>query len=426
LDTGHCGSIDHVARREIYPLLKKWFGIPLPSQEDQSIEIDSQYGPDRPDYPLVKFKESQRRMPDKELVCINPEVNAGLDRRALHEIAWQRGAQLLETARNKRANRDRDWRRQDLIGGLSEVLGDVEPPAAPKVEQLWSRKMSEVEVEGLIVHPEAGVFVPLLLFKPGRREAKSQPLVLAVAEGGKDRFLKHRSQEIVALLEAGIAVCLPDLRGTGETAADQYKTQSHDQLYSEIALGNTLVGLRLKDVRTVLAYLRKRENLDSKRFAIWGDSFAVPNETEIWVDELARTPVSPQIQHMGSPLGSVLALLAALYEPEIAAVAVRGGLISYLSLLESPFVYVPFDISVPEILREGDVPDICAALAPVPLLMEQLIGGRNFVVQPGELVRKMAMASESYEREGASARLIIRSTVREPGLDDWLVEQLVQ
>jgi hypothetical protein len=127
---------------------------------------------------------------------------------------------------------------------------------------------------------------------------------------------------------------------------------------------------------------------------------------------------------MGSPLGPLLALLAALYEPDVAAVAVRGGLVSYLSLLEAPFVYVPFDISVPEILRTGDVPDIMAALAPMPLLGEGLIDGRNFVLPSEKLASITKVVRRTYAQAKAPDHLNLGSTVREFRLTSWLIQQL--
>ena len=424
LDTGHCGSIDHLARREIYPLLQKWFGIPEPGEEDFNIEYDSQYGPDRADYPLIKFKEAQRRMPDHELICITPQLNAQLPRQPLHKIARARGVELLETARERRSVLDRDARRRDLRAGLETALGDIHPTGKSKSETLWKRSLKGTTVEGLLLHTEVGILVPVLLLKPETGSAQPGPTIVALAEGGKDRFLKHRSEEIASLIRAGFTICLPDLRGTGETTPDQYKTQSHYQLYDEIALGNTLVGLRLKDVRTLLSYLRTRSDVDATRIGLWGESFAPVNQEEIWVDELTRSAISPQIQHLASPLGPAVALLAALYEPDIKAVAIRRGLASYLSLLDNPFVYIPFDSSVPGMLRAGDLPDVVEALAPLPLLAEHLVGGRNFLI-PGEYLEEMlGAARNAYQQLDASSNLVLRSEGKQPDLTRWLSEQL--
>ena len=46
---------------------------------------------------------------------------------------------------------------------------------------------------------------------------------------------------------------------------------------------------------------------------------------------------------MAEPLGGLLALFGALFEDDVRAVSVHGGLAGYESLLLSPFCYVPHD-----------------------------------------------------------------------------------
>jgi hypothetical protein len=74
-------------------------------------------------------------------------------------------------------------------------------------------------------------------------------------------------------------------------------------------------------------------------------------------------------------LGGLLAVLGALYEEDVRTVAVRGGLVSFSSMLRSNFSYVPQDVIVPGILEVGDIPDIAAALAPRPLLLSHMVDG---------------------------------------------------
>ena len=60
-----------------------------------------------------------------------------------------------------------------------------------------------------------------------------------------------------------------------------------------------------------------------------------------------------------------MALLGSLYDDDVQTVAVQGGLVSYLSVLDDNFAYVPQDVIVPGILEVGDVADVASALAPV-------------------------------------------------------------
>ena len=67
---------------------------------------------------------------------------------------------------------------------------------------------------------------------------------------------------------------------------------------AEWMLGQTLVGSRLRDVRSVLRHLRTRADLDAGRVAVWGDSFAPANPADMTEADLAgyaakiRPPVS--------------------------------------------------------------------------------------------------------------------------------------
>jgi hypothetical protein len=192
----------------------------------------------------------------------------------------------------------------------------------------------------------------------------------------------------------------------------------------ELELGNTLTGLRVKDLRTVMNYIKNRSDTDPGKIALWGDSFAPVNEQEIWVDELAQWPSSPQIQHFSSPLGAHLALLTALYDKNVCAVAVRGGLVGYISLLDDNFSYVPTDIVVPGILKAGDIADICAGLAPVPLFGERFVDGRNYLADKERLDREMRIVSDAYRKQDRLHNLKLRTDGSESDLITWVIDKL--
>ena len=99
---------------------------------------------------------------------------------------------------------------------------------------------------------------------------------------------------------------------------------------TELMLGGTTVGARLRDLRSVIRYLRGRSDIAAARIALWGDSLAQPNAA----GATFRIP-----RHMdgrprwSEPLGGMLALLGALFDEKIAAVCVRGGLSDFRSVL---------------------------------------------------------------------------------------------
>jgi cephalosporin-C deacetylase-like acetyl esterase len=409
----HCFSIGPQQREELYPILQRWFGIPLPSAEDLAILPDSELSVS-PQREAARRQEAERRRPHADLLSIPPAVAAQLPRRKLHEIAHAMGVKQLEAARAAR---------RPLRESLRPHLGDIEPAASPRAETLRTRQLTGATVEALEIDTEPGITVPALLLRPVRSTATA--VVVAVAQGGKDRFLSDRAATLEALLRAGVAVCLPDVRGTGETSPASARSGDggphHSMAQMEFDLGNSLLGARLKDLRTVVRWLRTRPDVDPKRIALWGEAFAEANPRDLFLDEV-ELEGGPQIQYRSEPLGAHLALLAALYEENIRAVAAQGGLAGYLTMLEDAFTYTPIDVVVHGILKAGDLADIAAALAPRPLRVEGAVNGRNIRLEQAELDRVFEPARQAYRRTKASDRLAVRPETSDPAA--WLIEQL--
>src|SRR5262249_10502719 len=159
---------------------------------------------------------------------------------------------------------------------------------------------------------------------------------------------------------------------------------------------------RLRDVRSVFRYLRTRADLDAGRVALWGDSFA---PTNLRGADLAVPMEVDPFPHQAEPLGGLLALFGALFEDDVRAVSVRGGLAGDASLLQSPFVYVPHDALVPGALTAGDLGDVAASLAPRPLRVSGLVDGLDRAVPPDALEASLEPAREAYRSQSAGPRL---------------------
>jgi hypothetical protein len=330
-ESTHCNNIGVVQRQGIYAALEKWFKIPMPE------------------------KEPQDRRPAADLACLTPELKM----RPLHELLRERPA---GTGDRKR------W--ENLLGGVT-------PAGDPKVQAGERRQAGEISVERLTLEVEPGIVVPALLLLPPNPKNSALPVVIAVAQGGKQELLKKRADEIAALLKGAVAVCLPDLRGTGESKPGDGRgrgSEATSLASSEQMLGRTLVGLRVRDLRSVIRFLRTRGDLDAKRIGLWGDSSAPVNSP----DRLFAMPLDADgLPDLAEPMGGLVALFGAFFEEEVRAVYVRGGLASYHSLLESPFVYVPYDAIIPGALTAGDLPGLAAALKTRAVRLEGMVDGLN-------------------------------------------------
>lgn len=410
---GECWNIGPAQRRSLYPTLERWYGIPIPFQDiNNSIRANLK-------------KEPADRRPESELAVLSPAAAAELHMRTAHELAAEIGRAKIEAARTALARAIPEKRQERLRGELAKRLGDIEPAGHPKATVHWSKKMPYGTVEGITVAVEPEIIVPLLLLRPEMKTASLPPVVVATAQGGKRLFLEDRQHEIDTLLKSGIALCLPDVRGTGETSPDSRRDAENDenmQAVSEQMLGETLVGRRLKDLRTVLVYLEQRQDLDGKRIGLWGESLTPVNGAHFLMDELALWQTGPQIQQQAEPLGGLLAILGALYHPNVRAIAVRNSLVGYASILSDAFPYIPADVIVPGFLEAGDLPDVEAALAPRALLLEDLVDAKNRIIPEKELRGDLQPVYEGYRQ--STENLSIRSGGQASSVAAWLHDHL--
>jgi hypothetical protein len=399
--SSHCNNIGPRHRAQIYPALERWFGMRVP-------------------------EEYSRRRAREELLCMTPEAIQEFQPRPLYELAAEAGARRAAEARRRLAGLNPEQRRRLLCGDWARLLGDVEPHGDPKV--LIHKKENTVHwtVERTVLDVGQGILVPVLLLVPPARPSGRTPVVLGLASEGKQAFLEHRSSLIAECLGGGAAVCLVDVRGTGETkprdGSRRHNGASTALSEAEWMLGQSLVGSRLRDVRSVLRYLRGRADLDSGRVALWGESFEPTNAEG---RELAVPLDADPFPHQAEPLGGLLALFGALFEDGVRAVYVRGGLTGFDSLLQSPFCYVPHDALIPGALSAGDLSTVAAGLAPRPLCMVGLVDGLDRAVGADAMARILEPARSAYHALGATSRLRL-GEVESKSLSAarWLLEHL--
>ena len=244
-ESSHCGNIGEFHRKMIHPAFEKWFGI--------------------------KASESRDRRDASQLTAMTPEAAAELQPKLLHQVLAEQMDRSFVGTEKSPADR-----REAITKHLATAFTQgVEPRLVKDVVPDNDRPAHVlVTVDGE---------VPLLLLVPEEPSDKPRPVVVALSAQGKGTFLRERSEPIAKLLSAGIAVCLPDVRDTGETAGDDSRGQyssSTDRAATALMLNDPLIAGQIRDVRAVLAALRRREDIDGQRIALWGESFAPINSPE--------------------------------------------------------------------------------------------------------------------------------------------------
>lgn len=392
-----------VSREVLYPVLERWFAIRNPN------------------------KEYSKRLVDQDLLCLTPEVGRDLKLRPLHELAAQIGTERTAAARGERLKLTPAARRDLALQDWTRLLGDVAPQAAPVINgpPLPPQQLGSAIVERIHLSTEPGIVVPVLLLRLRRPQGEKLPVVVGVAQQGKQEFLRQRAETIAELLEAGVAVCLVDVRGTGETSPGDgldRRSATTGLSSSEQMLGQSLLGARLRDLRSILKHLRTHAELDTKRIALWGDSFGKVNPPDI---DFKRPHTDADRPVQSEPLGGLLALLGALFEDDVRAVYIHQGLCDFQSAIEDPFCYLPYDAVVPGVLAVGDLCDVAAVLTPRPLWLNDMVDGHNSIVPSEELVRRYKPARIAYEAGSASHRLQLGTKQTENmSVASWLTGQL--
>jgi cephalosporin-C deacetylase-like acetyl esterase len=370
-EASHCTNIGALHRRMIHPLFDQWFGI--------------------------KATEYSAPRRAEELVCLTDRAREEIRPKSLNDVMSDLGKGRIEQARTRLSGKSPERRRQMLREHWGKLLGPVTPaqPAAVKTRRKDAEAVRRARVERIVLEVEPGIVVPVVVLTPEKLAGRA-PVVVGLAQVGKGGFLQERSGELHKLIDAGVIVALPDLRGTGESRSgtSRGKDSSDTDLSVHVQLfGETLLGERLRDLRSVLGYLRTRPDTDGKRIALWGDSFtpANPAGTDFRLPHgVAGWPAHPE------PLGGLLGLLGALYEDEVRAVFVSGGLTSYHAVLSHFAVLVPHDALVPGALTAGDLCDLAGALAPRPLHFERMVDPLNRLTAGVELRKAYAPAIQNY------------------------------
>ena len=391
----HCNNIGPVHRRHIHEAFRKWFGIDVTPEREYS-----------------------QRRERKELACWTDEIVSIVQRKPVHKLI---ATHVVNQQKQRQADNEDDDRSVQNFWAL--ILGRrlVRTSQSPKVSTLAREQVADYPLRRCLVETESGITVPVLLLLPPQRKDPAHPVVIAVAFDGKAAFLKRRSGEIAKLLETGVAVCLADLRGCGESGDSDRGQQSETTAHSstELMLGGTMLGKRVQDLRAVVEWLRGHFRVDRNRIALWGDSFTEPLAADATFKYPRRIDNRPP---ESDPMGSLVVLVSALADENLRAVYAHGGITTYQSVLESPFVQLPHDCVVPGVFQTGDLPELVAALAPRPVRLEGLVDGVNRIVTEDRLKVTYARAIERYDDENAGEKLTIRPQRTSPA--EWLIEQL--
>ncbi len=411
-EASHCNNIGKAHRKHIHPQFEKWLGI--------------------------RAEEYSNRRPYADLVCMTDDVAIELGAKPMREVARAAIRKRTQVIHFQLNNMPRTLRCSMTLGGWPDI------PTAPVLDEPRYRVRREDAAKPLgdggrtiqqVVLDRVGVPLPVLIFRPSMSGAPDTPVVLMLAQAGKEALLHARAQAIATLLDGGAAVALIDTTGTGETRPGRDRERgswSTSLSAGAMMLGTSVCGEQFRDVFALCQYL---ETKGMRRVVLWGDSTAPVNASDV----NTRVPLRVSQPHGSEPAGATLALLqanafgAASIDParsrklrsKVKAVYVNGGLANLRSILSKPFVHVPHDAVKPGMVFDGDVEALVAAIAPTPIRVRGVVNGVNQHVIDDPLREFYGIARSVYGLEGADKALDLKA-----GPDDaiaaarWVLEQL--
>jgi hypothetical protein len=199
-------------------------------------------------------------------------------------------------------------------------------------------------------------------------------LVIGVAADGIAGILQRQANLIAEGLDAGFIVVLPEVRGTGASGSEDHGQQSSvtSSSATNLMLGQTKLGGQLRDLRAVWRHIRQRYPKVEETLVV-GGSGVEPLAASAAFSYPRRVDRPEECQ----PTGALLALLLGLYEDDVKSIVCRHGLVSYRSVLDSPFVQVPHECIVPGVFQAGDLQAIVDSLAGQDYTSEALVDGRG-------------------------------------------------
>ncbi len=259
--------------------------------------------------------------------------------------------------------------RSAIAARLGISLESIADRQARPVSKLGIVQRNGYSIETINIKTEPGIEVPAIVFVPSSGP-RMKPAVLYANAAGKSADAAPGG-DIERLVRAGNIVLAPDLRGWGDSASlggRSPHTGHYETTMRAFIVGKTMVGMQVVDLLRVMDYLNSRGDVDRSRITL-----------------------------LGKGNGGVVALFAAALDRRFSKVVCEDELATYLDMASATY-YDPslFDIIVPGVLKDFDLPDVAAAIAPRSLQVIDARSASGTLESLPEARREYAPAAHAY------------------------------
>jgi cephalosporin-C deacetylase-like acetyl esterase len=331
--------------RATYQEVKRVFGVVDAEAHAGYFEYDDEHGWHKPRREatyrwLTKWLQGKDDDGTEPAIQTEPEETLNVTKTG--QVATSLGGETVRSINAARADRMYPGRTAAKISDsakmrslIARVLNVPSRSGTPTATVAGKENAAGLTVTKLLLESEAGIRIPALLSAP--EGGGKRPAVVYVNSAGKSAD----TATIRRLTEAGNVVLAVDPRGWGESAPVMKSggyTADWQLAQRALLIGKSLIGMQTFDVLRAFDYLTNRDDVDASRVVVNG---------------------------VGD--GGIAALYAGALEPRIASVNVSNSLLSYMTAVHAKTHKGLIGVVVPGVLREFDLPDVAAAIAPRPL-----------------------------------------------------------
>jgi cephalosporin-C deacetylase-like acetyl esterase len=344
---------------------------------------------------------------DEVLQCTHTgQVVTSLAGKRVYDFNRVEAGRLLDNLNEQRGQADF---RLELIRRVRERLGSqFELDSTPSPEVTWQRisptGVGKIVVEKFLLTSEPGIVVPTrVIYVKGQASRLPAVVYLRDRSGEEDTPTLFQN-----LAEHGRIVAVADVRGFGETMSRQQVPNPHigyydprdgidaDFAYASFFLGRPLMGMRVRDARSVIRFLDSRPDVDRNHISMVGTGWA-----------------------------GAVALLATALDESVSSVALEGVPVSYGEIARAETYEQPVSAVLPGALRDFDLTDVLASLAPRPLLVIDPLDCLTRPMDQQQAVEALKTVRDAY-RAGAAEPLfdlVVTTPARdaEATLQEWVL-----
>jgi cephalosporin-C deacetylase-like acetyl esterase len=268
---------------------------------------------------------------------------------------------------------------------LREILNLSSDTSPVRGTTLSSRTYNNITIEEIEYESEPGIRVPGWFLKPAAGQAKFPVVLMTAGEGRNAVFEQWPLVEQTARM--GIAICSIDLRTCGVTGprlpanGPRFYDGGVDMAYAlvNLSLGMPILGQQTWDLLRGLDYLSARADVDASRIAV-----------------------------SGAGTSGLVCIAGTALDQRVRSLLLNRSLADLESVVASKDYDLPLSAVAFGFLRNFDLPELCASVAPRPIWLLNSVGPNGELLSLSEISDSYQVAMRAYAQNKKDENFCLR------------------